>query len=252
MQRSLLVWTAVLGVALSGFFDGILLHQVLQWHHLLSLVPGTDDLRFQVLWDGYFHLLMYGIAGLALWRMWRGRAGGATGRQVTGAVLVGFGLWNLVDVGLFHWLLGIHRVRLDSPDPLLWDLTWLVALGLVPLTVGWALLRKPGGGLKGRFGAARVGVLAALTVGAGGWALQPPPDQPFATVVFRPGLAPEAAFGALAEAGGRLVWSDAKMGLVIAELPAEGRWRLYGNGAMLVSGTALPAGCFDWSRPAGA
>lgn len=33
------LWAAVLGFALSGFFDGVLLHQILQWHHLLSLVP---------------------------------------------------------------------------------------------------------------------------------------------------------------------------------------------------------------------
>jgi uncharacterized membrane protein len=26
----------MLGFAFGGFFDGILLHQVLQWHHLLS------------------------------------------------------------------------------------------------------------------------------------------------------------------------------------------------------------------------
>ncbi|WP_223252480.1 DUF2243 domain-containing protein [Paracoccus mutanolyticus] len=35
---------------LRRFFDGILLHQILQWHHLLSLVPGMADLRLQVLW----------------------------------------------------------------------------------------------------------------------------------------------------------------------------------------------------------
>ena len=36
-----LAWAAAtIGFALGGFFDGILLHQVLQWHHLFSLVPG--------------------------------------------------------------------------------------------------------------------------------------------------------------------------------------------------------------------
>lgn len=39
-----LLWGAVLlSVALSGFFDGILLHQVLRWHHLLS---GVQDPRW--------------------------------------------------------------------------------------------------------------------------------------------------------------------------------------------------------------
>lgn len=36
-----LAWAgAIIGFALGGFFDGILLHQVLQWHHLFSLVSG--------------------------------------------------------------------------------------------------------------------------------------------------------------------------------------------------------------------
>lgn len=42
-------YALLLGIALGGFFDGILLHQILQWHHLLNLVPGVDDLRAQVL-----------------------------------------------------------------------------------------------------------------------------------------------------------------------------------------------------------
>lgn len=39
----------LIGIGLGGFFDGILLHQVLQWHHLLSLVdnPAIQDIRMQ-------------------------------------------------------------------------------------------------------------------------------------------------------------------------------------------------------------
>jgi uncharacterized membrane protein len=50
----------VLGFALGGFFDGILLHQVLQWHHFLSLVPGEAlrDIGVQILADGLFHAAM--------------------------------------------------------------------------------------------------------------------------------------------------------------------------------------------------
>ncbi len=72
---------SLLGLALGGFFDGILLHQILQWHHLLSLVPGIDDMRLQILWDGYFHLLMYVLAAVALWGLWRAhrRGGGVPG-----------------------------------------------------------------------------------------------------------------------------------------------------------------------------
>lgn len=88
-------WATVLGFALGGFFDGILLHQILQWHHLLSLVPEVSSLRFQVLWDGYFHALMYVIAAAGLWGLWRARNDeeGVSGLQTLRAVLIGF--WRL-------------------------------------------------------------------------------------------------------------------------------------------------------------
>lgn len=66
----------LLGFSLGGFFDGILLHQVLQWHHLLSNVQAAAlrDVRAQMLADGLFHVLMYFIAAWALWLLWKARA----------------------------------------------------------------------------------------------------------------------------------------------------------------------------------
>ena len=71
----LILPTAIIGVGLSGFFDGILLHQVLQWHHLLSLVPGEPfrDIGTQILADGLFHVLMYLVTAVGLWLLWRRR-----------------------------------------------------------------------------------------------------------------------------------------------------------------------------------
>lgn len=243
-----MTWSVVLGIALGGFFDGILLHQVLQWHHLLSLVPGMDDLRLQVMWDGYFHLLMYVLAVLGLWGMWRARRRGvaAPGPMALAAgVLVGFGLWNLIDIGLAHWVLGIHRVRLDTPDPLLWDLLWLAAFGLVPMALGaWLRKRPPGPGSP----TATIALLALATGVAGGWALREPPGQNFTAVVFAPGTTPAQVFDALDASGARLLWTDRPMGVVLVAVPREKRWSLYRHGAVLVSGTGLPAGCIAWSR----
>lgn len=62
----------ILGFGLGGLFDGILLHQVLEWHHLLSLVEpveGSLSLRDQILADGLFHVLMYGVIAYGLWRL---------------------------------------------------------------------------------------------------------------------------------------------------------------------------------------
>jgi hypothetical protein len=46
----------------------------------------------------------------------------------------------------------------------------------------------------------------------------------------------------------RLVWTDPGLGVAVLDLAPERRWRLFAGGALLVSGTALPAGCFGWSR----
>ena len=236
-----------LGFALGGFFDGILLHQILQWHHLLSLVPGVESLRAQVLWDGYFHVLMYVIAAVALWGLWRAHRRVQTrGRPLFGALLVGFGLWHIVDTFLSHWILGIHRIRVDSPNPLLWDLIWLVVFGLAPLFAGVSMLRGGGGGRR-RATAAMI-ALTLATAGAGAWALRPPVDQPFTTVVFRPGVTPADVLAAVVHADARLVWADPAMSVVVLDLAPEKRWGLYRRGALLVSGSGLPAGCFEWSR----
>lgn len=244
-------WSIVLGVGLGGFFDGILLHQILQWHHLLSLVPGMEDLRTQVLWDGYFHALMYVVAGVGLWGLWRAhrRLEGGSGPQLLGGLLIGFGLWHILDGVLSHWLLGIHRIKLDSPNPLMWDLIWFFAFGVLPAVAGLFLLRRDGGSGQGlpRAGLALL-LVGAVTVASGAWALRPPPGQPFTTIVFSPGVGPGEVMAAIADADGRLVWSDPAMGVVVVDVAPDQRWSFYRAGALLVGGSGLTAGCFDWVR----
>ena len=238
-------WAALLGLSFGGFFDGILLHQ---WHHLLSLVPGMADIRLQILWDGYFHALMYVVAAVALWGLWRIRRRGeaAGGGRLAGALLVGFGLWHVIDAIVSHWALGIHRIRFDVDDPLLWDLGWLAVFGLLPMAVGWVLARRPPphGSLTGSAFALLLGAAAGL----GTWAMRPPADQPYTAVVFRDGLAPGQVMQALAAAEARLVWADAGLGVVTVAVAPERRWRLYREGALLVAGAGLPAGCVSFSR----
>lgn len=242
-------WGVVLGFALGGFFDGILLHQILQWHHLLSLVPGVDSLRLQVLWDGYFHALMYLVAALALWGLWRSRAplDRLPGAGLAAVVLIGFGLWHVVDSVLSHWLLGIHRIRLDSANPLLWDLIWFAAFGVVPLIAGWVLLRRNRAAQVAGRSTAALAILGFGTLGAAIWAAQPPEGQRFATVVFSPSVSPGEAMNAVLAEGGALVWSDPAMGVLVVDVPQDRRMNFYGRGALLVSGSGSPAGCFNWS-----
>ena len=74
----------LLGIGLGGFFDGIVLHQLLQWHHMVSSVsffaPTTlPGLRTNTFADGLFHAVTYlaTIAGIAL--LWRAVRSGQSG-----------------------------------------------------------------------------------------------------------------------------------------------------------------------------
>lgn len=253
-----LQWPALLlGVSLGGFFDGILLHQILQWHHLLSNVEAARDMRVQILADGVFHALMYLVAALALVMLWRRRAAiAAPGAQrvLWAMALAGFGAWHILDAVVSHWITGIHRVKVDSPQPLVWDLAWFAVFGLAPAVIGWWAWRQRGAGASGpgsggRRAAAMLGLTAlvagplAALPGKGGT------DQ--VAVLFAPGVTPGEAFNALARMDARVLWVDRSGGLWAVSLPAGASgWPLYREGAVLVSQSAMALGCFSWLRVA--
>lgn len=145
----------VLGLGLGGFIDGILLHQVLQWHHMLSATDGdrlglpyypvdtVPGLRMNTLWDGLFHVFTWlaVLIGLALLyaRVSDARRDVWGSRALWGFVLVGWGLFNVVEGLIDHHLLGIHHVR-SGPNQLWWDLGFLGS-GVVLMLVGWRIQR---------------------------------------------------------------------------------------------------------------
>ncbi|KAA0683617.1 DUF2243 domain-containing protein [Roseomonas genomospecies 6] len=243
----------LLGFGLGGFFDGILLHQVLQWHHLLSAVESSavQDIRVQILADGLFHLMMYIVAGGGLWLLWRNRrafAGPGVDRRLFASALIGFGVWHIVDGILSHWILGIHRIRMDAANPLVWDLLWFVLFGVVFVAAGWWLRRGGGGAGSGTGRAAPVALTLAVLV-AGPVAALPPPGVTTVMVLFKPGTTPPDVFAAVAAVDGRTVWQDPSGQLWAIDLGEGGNpMALYRHGALLVSNGLLPTGCFDWFR----
>ena len=113
----------LLGLGLGGFFDGIVLHQLLQWHHMVGSVeffsPETvPGLRTNTLADGLFHAVTYvfTVVGVAL--LWRALHTGerGTARQLVGLALLGWGLFNVVEGIIDHLLLGIHHVMRPLPE----------------------------------------------------------------------------------------------------------------------------------------
>ncbi|MDP8914651.1 MAG: DUF2243 domain-containing protein [Pseudomonadota bacterium] len=247
-NRPLLLAATVLGIGLGGFFDGILLHQVLQWHHLLSLVPGEAfrDLGTQILADGLFHVLMYAVTASGLWLLWRRRGSvaesGAAG-TLAGGALLGFGIWNLIDVGFFHWILGIHRIRVNVPDPMTYDLGWLALFGIIPLGAAWAILRRPPSG-SGHRGATAGAALSILALIAAPLAALPVPGSSSALVLFAPGTTPGTAMNAVLASKARLLWADKDGRMMAVALdPLTGSAPLYRAGAMLVTRSPMLAGC---------
>ena len=135
------------GLGLGGFVDGIVLHQVLQWHHMVSArtSPTTlAGLELNTLADGFFHAATWVLvvaAMLTAISAWRQGRLAPNYRFHLGLVLVGWGLFNLVEGLVDHHLLGVHHVRDDLGAPLSWDIGFLVFGGLL-IVGGWALHRR--------------------------------------------------------------------------------------------------------------
>ena len=135
----------LLGTGLGGFFDGILLHQILQWHNMLSSVrPPTDlvSMKYNMLWDGIFHAFTWIMTVLGLTRLWRaGQRADVpwSTRTFVGALALGWGAFNFIEGLIDHQILGLHHVH-PGEGQLAWDIGFL-ASGVILIAVGWALVR---------------------------------------------------------------------------------------------------------------
>jgi uncharacterized membrane protein len=137
------------GLGLGGFFDGIIFHQVLQWHHMLTSAgyPASNvhNLEVNTLWDGVFHLSTYLFVLIGLIIFWK-RAHRThvpwSNKLLAGAILAGFGIFNLVEGLVDHHLLGIHHVNETVPPEqwVYWDVAFL-AWGAAMLIGGRFLLK---------------------------------------------------------------------------------------------------------------
>ncbi|RZI76971.1 MAG: DUF2243 domain-containing protein [Pseudomonas sp.] len=136
-----------LGIGLGGFFDGIVFHQILQLHNMLSgWLPVTDlvSAKVNMVWDGLFHggvwaITMTGV--ILLWRAGKRTDVAMDDRFLVGGFLLGWGLFNVVEGVIDHHLLGLHHV-VEALGRSIWDLVFL-AWGFGMIAVGWLLVRRP-------------------------------------------------------------------------------------------------------------
>jgi uncharacterized membrane protein len=149
MRRSKIFSASLLlGAGLGGFFDGIVFHQIAQWHGMLSAVAPPHEMqamRANMRADGWFHAAMWCVtlAGVfLLWAALQAREPAPPTRRFAGGMLLGWGGFNLAEGLVDHHLLELHHVR-DLPAHLpAYDWIFLLTGGVGLIALGW-WLRRP-------------------------------------------------------------------------------------------------------------
>lgn len=144
--RRLIGAGALLGLGMGGFFDGILFHQVLQTHNMLSAtVPKTSiaNLEVNMFWDGLFHAFTWltTLLGIvALWGAGKHAEVPWSTRTFVGSLFLGWGFFNFVEGLIDHHLLGLHHV-VEALGLSVYDYAFL-ASGILFMAGGWAAIRS--------------------------------------------------------------------------------------------------------------
>jgi uncharacterized membrane protein len=146
-DRRLLGAGLLLGIGLGGMLDGIVLHQILQWHHMLSsrVPPVTlESMHLNMMADGIFHLATWLVTGVGLVKLVAGLRRSDTAYSsegLVGAWLLGWGLFNVVEGVVNHLVLGLHHVVETHADPWPGDLAFL-GFGVLLLATGTLLVTR--------------------------------------------------------------------------------------------------------------
>lgn len=144
--KPLVIAGTFLGIGMGGFADGILLHQLLQTHNMLSArLPKTTipNMEINMFWDGIFHALPWTMTAIGLGLFWRaaGRANVLwSARAFVGSLFLGWGLFNLVEGIIDHHLLDLHHV-VERLGVSIYDYAFL-ASGVIFITGGLIAIRS--------------------------------------------------------------------------------------------------------------
>ena len=143
-NKSLIAAGILLGLGQAGFFDGIVFHQLLQWHHMFTNVESGNTvagLELNTFGDGIFHLVdwLLTLAGIiVLWNAVKKNSTALSNSVLTGAFCIGAGLFNVTEGILSHHIFQIHHVKPGSYQ-LAWDLAFICA-GVLSVIIGWIIL----------------------------------------------------------------------------------------------------------------
>jgi uncharacterized membrane protein len=144
-RKPIIAAGTLMGIGMGGFIDGIVFHQILQLHSMLSAPLPQDNvinIKTSMVWDGMFHLLTWlstAVSIYLLWRALKNPAVKADGLTYWGALFSGWGIFNLVEGIIDHYVLQVHHV-VESAGLSFYDHIFL-ASGIIFIGMGMILMK---------------------------------------------------------------------------------------------------------------
>lgn len=138
-NKNLFVAGFILGLGVLGAIDGIVFHQLLQWHHMVL----SPNLQLEIFTDGLFTALFSAMliwGGMKIFKDARRNEIGDSWKIFLGGIFIGGGTFNLVEGIVNHHILQVHRVKPLAENPLMYDLAFL-AVGLLLVLIGFMFKR---------------------------------------------------------------------------------------------------------------
>ncbi|WAH44048.1 DUF2243 domain-containing protein [Alicyclobacillus fastidiosus] len=128
----------IFGMGLIGMLDGIVFHQILQWHSTYMLTNRFN----QIVSDGLLHLITTGLMVTGAILLWTDPA---TDKRLSNprflsGLFFGAGTFNFMEGVIDHHLLQIHHVRHGHPYQTQYDLAFDL-FAILLLFIGGVLYR---------------------------------------------------------------------------------------------------------------
>jgi uncharacterized membrane protein len=133
-------------MGLGGFVDGILLHQIWQVHAMLSAQVPLDtmeNMQTNMTADGLFHAVVWmaTFAGIVmLFNAAKRSDVFFSDRALYGSMLMGWGIFNVVEGVIDHHILEVHHV-VERLGQSMWDWLFLGASAVLIL-IGRVIARE--------------------------------------------------------------------------------------------------------------
>jgi uncharacterized membrane protein len=147
-KQPLIAGGLLLGIGLGGFFDGIVFHQILQAHNMLSnlIFPNTlENIEINMFWDGLFHAFTWISTLFGVIFLWHGLNTSKiySGKYFIGLFLLGWGIFNSVEGSINHLILKLHHTfqRSSYQNQLYSDLGFVLS-GILLGVLGLIIINK--------------------------------------------------------------------------------------------------------------